>query len=901
MKKLLFYIIFLTAVFKSFAAVGAESALPEDFKGLNTRMRMHELAEDDNPDGSFVQKLLIMYEIGNYFNNKYPNNEIFDEDFDEKLKPFFPHADEYQMRNYTNLLRNGVAVYRLGSYFYNKLVTEKLLPKSYKVVHSANDFDSSGEVKYIEAPAGKFKKVYNFKKFLTYSHNPDERKAIENFQELQDSKGGIYAQLNYAMSHIEWKKLFLYGEKYKNPLLSDYGVGQFAEGEHLEVRLLSDATTIDSQTEFYVGVQIITHDNSFILANNVSPNLLKPQIDLRGSENLAGYEVIYPAPQNTVAVPFAYKYFGNFLIPIKVKVKNPEEPLLLQAKIDLNSCTGELFCLPETFRLALMVLPGQDYAYANGYQNYFQQQLNILPEKEAQYFELTKFVADKDSSGESLRLEFLTHKKTEGFKIFIEDKDGYNTFSAPYISILDNKIFVRFEPTDKNAALVDSEYVITAVFNGNDAYRTTRLAARASLFDIQAQSLNLGLLFIAFIGGFILNFMPCVFPVLSLKIIALSRAGGQKKRKLKKSLLLTTTGIFSGFTLLILMLCGAKFAGYSLGWGMQYQNMTFLVAMAFLLAAFIALLPELQSKLPNFGSSSENKLDFVIGNLIVLLSTPCTGPYLATAVGFALVGGYGDIIGILYAVALGLSLPYILALCLKNPEAWLPSSGKWLGRLQKAMQTMLVLTILWFLTLVYNQTNIWCVLLLTAALLIFMGLFALYQKFRAYLNGVFDENVSLETLERLRKISTLLIIGFAAVCVSGISVYAEKTHLQNMIKYAQTHKTAIDKTLIAEKLAEGKPVLLEIGADWCLTCRYNGAVTLNDFNLQRWKEMYQLEFIRVDWTNYNKEVLDFMEKYGRKGLPFYILYTPLLRDGFVLPEMFKRDDFESMLLSAMTR
>ncbi|MDY4689397.1 MAG: thioredoxin family protein, partial [Alphaproteobacteria bacterium] len=158
-----------------------------------------------------------------------------------------------------------------------------------------------------------------------------------------------------------------------------------------------------------------------------------------------------------------------------------------------------------------------------------------------------------------------------------------------------------------------------------------------------------------------------------------------------------------------------------------------------------------------------------------------------------------------------------------------------------------------------------------------------------------------ETLERLRKISTLLIFGFAAVCVSGISVYAEKTHLQNMIKYAQTHKTAIDKTLIAEKLAEGKPVLLEIGADWCLTCRYNGAVTLNDFNLQRWKEMYQLEFIRVDWTNYNKEVLDFMEKYGRKGLPFYILYTPLLRDGFVLPEMFKRDDFESMLLSAMTR
>ena len=900
MKKLLFYIIFFTGIFKSFTACGTVISLPDDFKGLNTRMRMQELAEDDNPDSSFLQKMLIMYEIGNYFNDKYPNNEIFDEDFDENLKAFFPNANEYQLRDYTNLLRNGVAVYRLGHYFYNKFVAQKLLPQTYKVVHSVRDFDNN-EVKYIEAPAGKFKKVYNFKKFLTYSHNPEERKAIKKFKELQSSKDSIYAQLNYAMSHIEWKKLFLYGEKYKNPLLSDYGVGQFAEGEHLQVRLLSDATTIDGQAEFYVGVQIVTHDNSFVLANNVNPHLLKPQIDLRGSENLAEYEVIYPMPKNTVAVPFAYKYFGDFLIPIKVKIKNPAEPLMLQAKINLNSCTGELFCLPENFGLALMVLPGQDYAYANGYQNYFQQQIDVLPDKKAQYFELTKFVADKDSSGESLRLEFLAHKKTEGFKIFIEDKDGYNTFSAPYISILDDKIFVRFEPTDKNAVLADSEYIITAVFNGNDAYRTTRLAAKASLFDTQSQSLNLGLIFIALAGGFILNFMPCVFPVLSLKIVGLSRAEGYKKRKLKKSIFLTIIGIFCGFTLLILILCAAKSAGYSLGWGMQYQNMTFLVVMAFLLAAFMVFLPELQNKLPRFGNSAENKFNFALGNLVVLLSTPCTGPYLATAVGFALTGGYADMICILYAVAFGLSLPYIFALCLNNPETLLPKFGKWSERLQKIMQFMLSLTILWFLTLVYNQTDALCVSVLVLSLLIFMGVLALYQKFRSYLDGVFDENVSLETLNYLRKFSRLAVIGFTVICMSAISIYAEKAHLKNLIKYTENHETMIDKKLIAEKLAEGKPVLLEIGADWCLTCRYNGVVTLNKFNLQRWKEMYQLEFIRVDWTNYNKKVLDFMEKYGRKGLPFYILYTPLMRDGFVLPEVFKREDFENLLTSAMTR
>ena len=110
MKKLLTYIIFLIFVFKSFAAYAAEPQLPDDFKGLNMRERLAELADDERAELPLLQRILIMYEIGNYFNNKYPNDEVYDEDFDEKLKPFFPNADEYQLRKYTNLLRTGITV-----------------------------------------------------------------------------------------------------------------------------------------------------------------------------------------------------------------------------------------------------------------------------------------------------------------------------------------------------------------------------------------------------------------------------------------------------------------------------------------------------------------------------------------------------------------------------------------------------------------------------------------------------------------------------------------------------------------------------------------------------------------------------------------------------------------------
>ena len=122
MKKLLTYIIFLIFIFKSFACLSAEIQLPDDFKGLTTRARLEELAEDENAPSSVLQTLTIMYEIGNYFNHKYPNNEIFENEFKEKLKPFFPDADETTLNRYAKYLRNSVLIYRIG-----KTITDLLL------------------------------------------------------------------------------------------------------------------------------------------------------------------------------------------------------------------------------------------------------------------------------------------------------------------------------------------------------------------------------------------------------------------------------------------------------------------------------------------------------------------------------------------------------------------------------------------------------------------------------------------------------------------------------------------------------------------------------------------------------------------------------------------------------
>jgi suppressor for copper-sensitivity B len=587
------------------------------------------------------------------------------------------------------------------------------------------------------------------------------------------------------------------------------------------------------------------------------------------------------------------------MILLKVKPEDKQKPLTLHLETQLQACGSDMFCNPEYFINELTIDPDGNDILFNGYDNFFFRNASLLPHKDGKNLHLQSAVIDEYQNTQSLRLKFTTTAKVKNFKVFVEEKDGYTKFSAPGISINDNQINVQFQPLEEGRTpnLINSEFTVTAVLNTHDALRTTVIATKASLFDAQAVHLNFALLLLAILGGLILNFMPCVFPVLSLKIMAISQAVGNGKTNIKHSLRHTIYGIFSGFTLITAVLLLAKYAGYSLGWGMQFQNMSFLVIMLFVLAAFIAVLPHVNFADIYHYTASSDKLNFTAGTLIVLLSTPCTAPYLATAVGFALTGGYTDIICILYAIALGVSLPYILLLWLKNPADLFPKPGAWLKKLDIFMQIMLYLTIIWLLTLVYNQTDGITIAKIVFSIFTFALCFRLYMMFLNYLQGIFDEEITLQVLAKARRIATALIFGlFAGLCFwcSHTATYKQQIRLTNV----QSSLAAVDTDLIAEKLKQGKSVLLEISADWCMTCHVNNILALKPSRLRLWKKLYNLELIKTDWTNYNRKTLDFMEKYGRKGLPFYVLYTPLLRDGIVLPEMFSSQDLENLLANS---
>ena len=903
MKHLYSYIVCLFFIFNNVAYATEKVVMPADFTGVNTLKQVELLNKGENKQLTGEQIFQILYEIGSYFYNKYTIDDIFSENFIDEIRPFFPGDSESELESKLTTLRAGVNVYNKAKEIYNDYIKKRLVPDLRRKVRKSDEYDHPDEVKYIEPDEGYFVKVYNFKKFLTYSENEDERRAIIDFEQSDRGVNSAFDKIHDIIKTANWKKMLFYGTVYKNPLASTQGVTEEQSAFDVSARLIAQNTYINGNKELYFGIKYKTAPFTFILANNISNDITKPQIDLKDSENVEKSEVLYPIPLNAGNYPHIYKYFGEFLLPIKITVADVNKPLIIRAKTKVFSCDNALNCRPIEFNFELPLLTDGEQILANGYENYFNMNMMHMPNAEDKHLKMKKIVVDYDkNNNQVLRLEFESDRKVKNFKIFAEAEDEIILFAAPLISLQENKVYVRLIPYDGQERLdmVDKVFTISTVLNNRYYYRSVVKAGLVSDFDADAVRLNYGLLLLAILGGLILNFMPCVFPVISLKMMAFAKIKVKQRVQLKKDLWQTVAGIFSGFSLLIIMLWVAKYLGYSLGWGMQFQNMGFLVTMTFVVMAIIIALPVLNFEsmtMPNLGKYS----GFVIGNLAVLLATPCTGPYLASALGFALSGNYTDILIIMYGVAFGLSIPYLMILFLKQPETFFPKPGAWMKKLEIFMRTMLYLTLGWFLLLIFQQTDIVFVFKFVLIIAFFSAVMYFCKKFLEYTQGIFNEKITTEMLIKIRRWCYVFMLTVFVLCSIICTKMARTSFQINYEKNMQNRLTFLDKKLIDEYLNEGHPVLVEISADWCLTCHVNKMFVFNKTNMEHWKKSYNLEFLRVDWTNYNKDILEYMERFGRKGLPFYILYTPFIREGMVLPEIFEESDLSQILQNSNIR
>lgn len=427
----------------------------------------------------------------------------------------------------------------------------------------------------------------------------------------------------------------------------------------------------------------------------------------------------------------------------------------------------------------------------------------------------------------------------------------------------------------------------------------------ASLPDTEYNSLELNqgwILYIglAFLGGMILNLMPCVLPVIAIKIMSLMEQAKDQPTRIRVHGMTFSAGILSTFMSLALLVSIVKGTGQSIGWGFQFQYPPFIIFMSVVVLLFSLSLFGLfyvnistgQEKLDRLSRSEGLPGTFFKGVLATTLSTPCTAPFLGTALGFAFSQSYIEIAAIFLACGLGMSSPYLL-LCL-NPDwiKYLPTPGAWMEKLKESLGFILLGTLLWLLSILNSQ--------LGPEVLFKTCTFLLFVAFSSWIVGRFTD-LSTSPLKKLLVWAISFAISGSALYVCLLKDFAIlSSSNEKKVNFDQTKNTKdsiewkpFSVAALTQSLKEGKTVFIDFTADWCLTCKANEATVLKDRKVtQKLKELGVVP-MKADWTNQNAEITRMLKRFNRSGVPLYVIYPakspehPLkLPDGIITTQQF---------------
>ncbi len=895
LKYIFFICIFCVSVNKSF---GAEPFVMPQTKDIRPEAIGDELVNTT----PLTQQLEIFIRRYEYFNRKYPGDAI-DNDMMSDIEAAYPHLTRQEMYDKEESIRFAVKSYRTIMGWYEKIKEKMLVPEPPPLVVDEDEYDSVYTADYIESENVVI--IQDFKKVLAYGTNKRDFEAMElraRRQAIKEKRIPESLQkLNGLFSQIDFKKMFFYGIVYDDPFSGRKGLGEWDKKENARVRLITAPTAVIEQP-MRAAIHIGLSPNNAIIWSP-QKNLAKPVFDFSASENLASVEIFTPMPVRILddSNDNISGYVGDFAIPILVKAEDASKPLILRAKVSFSLCLNKE-CSRLEFTPELKLAAGENMI-GSRVESFINKPFGMLPEKENDNFQIEKSVVDEpleESEGESLRLVFTTKKIPENFEVFVEG-EGAESFSRPRVTIDGKIITARFPVAKGNESIIGKTFQVTASLNDLNIIRQDVTAAKASIFDVVTRKLSLGLLLLAVLGGLILNFMPCVFPVLSLKFVSISRFGGSDNHKIRRGFAFTVAGIFAAFSVLIILLLILKASGQAIGWGMQFQNPYFLVCMMFVMALFLAqIIGTVNIQTPQFllkyfnqnQNQQDDFLHFLTGLFLVLVSTPCTAPYLGTTIGFALAGSYIDIVAVLLSVALGLSLPYILLAVYPDGGAFMPKPGPWMKRLERFMILMLMLTLIWMLSVFSAQAG-WNVSLKVATcLIVFLCVLGFRKIMLTSLETVSAtpeaKDLSVEIVKSLAfTISVILLISSLVMAKNGFDTRRKQVETVS--------NTKIEMPEINEALKEGKAVIVKVEADWCLTCKYNDFTVFDNPLVAEIVDYHKVKIIDIDWTNYNAEVLAFMKRFGRSGLPFYVLFSRKYPEGIVLPEILDESKFGRIL------
>ena len=399
---------------------------------------------------------------------------------------------------------------------------------------------------------------------------------------------------------------------------------------------------------------------------------------------------------------------------------------------------------------------------------------------------------------------------------------------------------------------------------------------------------------LAFIGGIVLNLMPCVFPVLSIKALGLLKHSELSSAQKRAQGLAYTAGVLASFSLLALALIVIKNLGAQVGWGFQFQSPYFVLGVAYLifvvglsLSGVFALggPTDLGSGL---ASRSGYSGSFFTGVLATLVATPCTAPFMGAALGFALTQPSLVLWLVFLALGLGLALPYMLISAWPALHRMLPRPGLWMERLKQALAFPMYGAAVWLVWVLAQQAGV------NAVPLALGGMIML-----ALIAWIYDSTRTTSGAARLAANGVLLAATLATV---GLSFHAVRLLAATPAQLAQAGAGQPWETYSPSRLAElrqqGKPVFINLTAAWCITCLVNEKVALSQPEFKQLLQQEGITYMKGDWTNQDAQISALLKQYGRSGVPLYLFYpSGAGSEARVLPQILTHDIVSAALRS----
>ncbi len=648
--------------------------------------------------------------------------------------------------------------------------------------------------------------------------------------------------------------------------------------EAVDIRLITGTDGTGDEKSFPVGLDLNLHDGWHTYWRTPGDAGLPPQLDWMASQNEAGNVqdavLQYPAPHRYTAYGLeTIGYENHVILPILITPRAVGQAVTLKPDINLVVCSS--VCVPKhyVFSLTIPSGPATKSAEADDLSR-FQQK---IPKPDLQSgLSITKTGFD----GKALTVEISATQPLVTPDLFIES-NGNLSFSAPKTMIASDRLHATLslqalDTLPDGKTLAGMPLTVTLVDNDRaleTAITVPPLVKTASVTHAPTNTPSLSLFFallLAFGGGLILNLMPCVLPVLSLKMLSVARHGGGETRHVRTSFLLTASGILCSFLVLALTTIILKSLGKAVGWGVQFQQPIFLTFLIAVLTLFTANLWGLfEIPLPRFLADRADPVhhpklagDFATGALATLLATPCSAPFLGTAVGFALSAGPLVIAAVFLALGIGMATPYFVIAAWPRFATRLPKPGRWMLRLKAILGGALAVTALWLCWVLSMQVTLVYAAGIIALMVCLVVALALMRHIQGY------------------RITVGALVLIAAAFILAATSPSKTSHMID-----NTNWKVFDQKDIAVEIASGKTVFVDITADWCLTCKANERLTLSQDKVKSALLDKDLIAMRGDWTRPDPVLADFMRQYGRYGIPFNAVYGPAAPEGIILPEL----------------